>query len=775
MLRDSETGATFAPDEIGWIDFESANKVNDIKVGAYRYACDADAVIAAYAIGDGPVRTVEVTYFPQTLTWADMPDEFKAHHDRVLSGKAVWAAWNAAFDKAIWNYSAIDWPRLEPHHIIDVMAQAVASGLAPDMRMAAIQCGAERKDEAGKELIRMFCMPYQENAKTGRPIAGYATPQTHPQEWDEFCNYASNDPIAMRSVFKHTRQLPWAEWEQYWAGELINERGIGIDLKMITHAAVLAEQDRIKSRARLRTLTNNAVGSVDEVAKITKWLLSKKFPKAVKLLTKRVEEIDEETGDVVKPPKHSLTRKRVEKLIIAVREDKELPESVAEAMLEVLQIRLYGGSKTPMKFSRALQQHIDSVLMGQYVFNGAPQTGRYSSRGVQVHNLARDVVKSEPDLINALLHGCSYETFAKLGSKEAVSRKLSLLIRPALVPQPDKVFVWSDWSQIEARVLPWLAGDDPDAETRLQIFRDVDADPRVPDLYTRTASDLSGLPISEITKPLRQRGKVAELALGFMGGANALQNMAAAYGMEFDDSEAKDIVFRWREANPWAGRFADALWEAAREAHHFPDNFVPAGRVGFIFLKNYLKGSLLMRLPSGRFLTYRALKWEDVDIEDEDGEPTGEKETLLRYGRGYGRQKLWAGIFSENATQATAADILRGTLVRLEDLAALEPDFMPTRLHTHDEILTEASEDRAEEAVAALGDIMRRGFDWSEGLPIMSDETIGDYYSKDEDSYLIDTPWGRQPLYLAAEQSGVPCETIHKCRKTGTDPFQRKV
>ena len=751
MPIDQETGPTFDISEIGWLDFEAANKQEDIKAGTYKYAVTADAIIAAYAIGDGPVQTVAVDDFPQTLSAKDMPDEFMRHHQRVMKGEAVWAAWNANFDRAIWNYSMTWMPFMEPHHIIDVMAQSVASGLAADLKTAAKQTGSTHKVESGKDLINLFCVkptgkPKRSSIKVvSNPLeqllvdalkthCGLGTPKLFPELWKLFQFYAGGDIIAMRDVFLRTRQLPLREWGEYWAAESINERGIYIDQKMAAHAAHLAEEDRRNSKIELSQLTNGMVVTVDQVDKITKWL-RKSTNNSIDLLnvlTKRAEEFetDEETGEQVsvKAAKYSLTRKQVVRMIAMCQAADARP--ALKQILRVLQIRLYGGSKTPAKFARMLSQHVDGVLRGQYVFNGAAQTGRFSSKGTQVHNLARDALEHEPELIEALLSKCEYDMLARLGNDDPVARKLALLIRPTLVPDSGKVFVWSDWSQIEARVLPWLAGPyEEGALERLQIFRDVDADPSVPDLYTRTAAQLSNIPIEKVTKPIRQRGKVAELALGFMGGAAALQNMAAAYGMNIEDSEAKEVVRIWRENNQWAVNFSQALWEAARAALDTPGYFAEAGRIGFVFLKKYLGGSLLMRLPSGRLITYRAIRWEHIDVLDDDDKPTGEKKLELMFARGYGRIKLWPGLFVENATQATAACFLRGTLVRLE-----ETD-MVTRLHTHDEVLLEADEDKAIATAARLRAIMLQGFDWSEGLPLMSEETICGYYTKHEDSY----------------------------------------
>jgi len=210
--------------------------------------------------------------------------------------------------------------------------------------------------------------------------------------------------------------------------------------------------------------------------------------------------------------------------------------------------------------------------------------------------------------------------FLHLGDDTPVARKLSLLLRPAIIARPGKVFVWSDWSQIEARVLPWLADHYEGAKRRLDIFREVDADPSLPDLYTRTAAALSHCAVGDVTKAMRQRGKVAELALGFLGGVGALKAMASGYGLYLPDDEAKSIVKRWREVNSWAGDYGREIWSAVQTARDAPGVPVQAGRCWLVFLPGYLSGTLLARLPSGAYLveaTYgAAMQSRKIDVRD---------------------------------------------------------------------------------------------------------------------------------------------------------------
>jgi DNA polymerase bacteriophage-type len=1030
----------FEPAQVGYLDFETRSPTLDLRqVGAYRYATEAEAIVLSYAIGPDAEPAV-YDFKSGPLTWARAPDAVKRHHDRVMAGEAIWAAWNAGFDRAVWNYSTLDFPEMRPAHIIDVMAQATAAGLPPDLAQASRLAHGAVKLTSGRDLIKLFCLP-----------GCGGDPWRHQQEWQNFLNYACADVAALRDLFRRTLQLPAREWEEYFAMDHINERGARVDLAMVRQAAALAREDRARSAEELYKITLGAVASVDEVANMVQWLL-RVLPADIvsDTLIKRPEEVDDD-GNVTRPAKHHLTRKQVRQLIVDVTaalaggEGGSAP-ALRDA-LRLLEIRLYGGSKTPQKFLRIEQQVIDDVLFGQYVFGGAGQTGRASSRGAQVHNLARDTLPYEHQAIEALLAGADYSTMAALGDGAPVSRKLSLLIRPAFVPALGNLFVWSDWSQIEARILPWLAGD----ETRLNVFREVDADPSKPDLYTRAAAALSGIDISEVTPPIRQRGKVAELSCiagcqpvltdvglvpiedvtrqmrvwdgvgfvahdgvvfrgvkdvweyqglvatadhvvwttagpfrfdqaakgrydltqtgaggtpirlgednfaraaihktepsstlragslhrlqarmldqlnkftarplarlsslftapvgraemvgsttysseitlhqfqrskleklrcaryqvqvqerdrgwslgneasrfeprrgnrpdrqqqalrswkytifdtfaqyaqyaaqqiavrlgvptravavssvhdrtqitrgifsrrnsrtgsvgcrgeaqglahyrgkarvydivnagprhrftvsgvlvhncGFGGGANALCAMAANYGLSLSVDDAAAVVARWRENNQWCVAFWDEVYGAVIAAMRNPGMERPAGRVTYCYLPRYFGGSLICTLPSGRALTYRQIKYENVpDLDDED-RVVGYS-THLRCARGYGRIKLWRGMFVENIVQATAADFLRGTLVRLVKAG------YDVRLHTHDEILIEASERDALWIRNELRKFMCGGFPWSHGLPLASEETVAAYYTKDKSAY--ETVQGLEALSAA--------------------------
>jgi DNA polymerase len=720
-MNDRDT-PVYPLDQVCFIDFESRSSTVDLKkAGATAYACGADAIILAFAIGDEPVVVWHVADFSAPLDWQNAPKRLQHFFWDVVKGDGVFAAWNAGFDRAIWNYATTGFPEMLPHYIIDPAVQATASGLPPDLKMAARFSGAPLKDAAGADLISLFCK-----------VTATATPQSHPEDWQAFIEYAGADIEAMRGVFQYTRQLSRAELAEMWAMEKTNDRGLLIDMQMVRHAAKLAAIDKVRGNQEIFTQTRGAVSSVDEVAKITTWLLSFLPPAGRDILTERIE-LRKPDGSIKRAAKYSLERERVEALIAYVKallKDDDIPAVLLTMLIRaerVLLIRLYGGSKMPQKFEAMLHQQVGDVLYGQYRFNGAPQTGRASSRGVQIHNLPRDYLPYELEAVWSLQAGAGYDDILHLGDDTPVARKLSLLLRPAIIARPDKVFVWSDWSQIEARVLPWLADHYGGAKRRLDIFREVDADPSLPDLYTRTAAELSHCAVGDVTKAMRQRGKVAELALGFLGGVGALKAMASGYGLYLPDDEAKSIVKRWREVNSWAGDYGREIWSAVQTARDAPGVPVQAGRCWLVFLPGYLSGTLLARLPSGRHLAYRRLRIEKFDVLDDEDNVVG-AEYDLGYMRGHGKpSKLWPGIFVENFTQACAADFLRGTLVRLEQ------EGPGAVFHTHDEIGIEVRDGDQDYAMRAMHSIMVKGFDWSEGLPLMSDETSGYYYSKAED------------------------------------------
>ena len=711
----------FSTGDLIWIDFEVYGGALDLKgAGTFRYVAEAStrAIVLAYAIGNAPALTWHAD--GAILDWDNAPNDLRA----ALERSAKLAAWNASFDAAVWNYATLGFPFLAPERVIDPMVQAGVSNLPTDLESASRYLGGAGKQKDGKALIRLFC------------IEG-ANPLEYPAEWERFLAYARRDIEEMREVYRRTRPLPHEEWQQYWAFEHINRRGVTLDMPYVRRAAALTAEDAVAIGRRLNKLTGGAVTRVTQAKGIASWLHDNLADATMReILTVGVPTDDDDDDDVVEadPQELSLERDRVAR-VLAMLDAKcangGLSPDEARAH-EAATLRLYGAGASPKKFARLEAQQVDGVLRGQYRFAGAGQTGRLTSRGAQIQNLTRDVLgddgAAEGPLVGAIAKGCDYATLVAADPVDMpAARKLALIVRPAIAAGPEKLFLWSDWNAIEARITPWLAASEG-GEAVLDIYRAGDRDPSLPDNYTIAAADVFHKDVRTITRSERQIGKAVILACQYSGAVGALMSMALSYRIHLDPAEARHIVDAWRAANPWAREFWGALWDAAIGAWEIPGRITTAGRLAFVFRDDYLGGTLFMALPSGRLLTYPRPRWRDVDVLDRNGNPTGEKRTELSFRRAHGRTKLWVGTLAENATSATAADILRATATRIETNPALA--FMPIRMTTHDEILCEVDAARADEAKAILRREMLALPKWAEGLPLQSEESVCRRYTK---------------------------------------------
>ena len=727
MSRDA---LTENPDDYCFFDVETRSPEDVTLVGAYRHNTAGMVVIFTYAIGEtGEIKDWVVPDFETRLNWHDMPQDLHDFWYRARHGEAWFVAWNAAFDRLAANRGMDVYGNTGVREVltvemtIDAMAQAVRSHLPPDLLGAGASIGAKvQKDKDGKRLIKLFSDP-----------EGGGTPQSHPEDWEKFRQYARDDVGTMREIFFGTLPLSRAEWEEYWASERINDRGLPIDTEFVRAASDLAEYNAKRVKADVQRISDNELYSVNQHEKMTQWVLDRigHLSRVEKILTKeRIEGEPDADGNDTHEVKLSLERSRVEELILFLeKRDEELGLTDDEAdALDMLDVRVFGASATPRKFTKMLRQVEDGRLKGSYVFNGAAATGRFSSRGVQTHNLTRSTVAKTPDdeaeVIDTIIDLNTEDAYDKLTVDHGpVGRTLSRLIRPSITAPEGYELVWGDWSAIEARVLPWLAKSEK-AERVLDTFRTNDANPELPDIYKVTASDILkviGQPVeaADISGYQRQGyGKVPTLSLGFGGAEGALFAMATTYGIVFSDEEARTIVEAWRETNPWARRFWDTLWYTALEAMDRPMTSLQAGRVEFLYVPEYLQGTLFMFLPCGRPLLYPRIRWERREIKDKN---TGKvsKRDQLTYRRGYGRAALWYGTLAENATQGFAGSLMRRLLREIEGMAqeSRPPLLLPVG-HTHDEALGMAEIDAVPEAREFLQERMLHVPGYAEGLPL---------------------------------------------------------
>ncbi|GAF84401.1 unnamed protein product, partial [marine sediment metagenome] len=461
-------------------------------------------------------------------------------------------------------------------------------------------------------------------------------------------------------LVKATRLMTQTEHADWLVNERINQRGVKIDRELAQLAVRYAGQEQKEISKKLAALTDWTITSHTQTARIRDWLKDRLMliQDARKLML--VEKDGEQKWSV---------DKNVRAQLMALH---GLPLDVQE----LLKLTDDGNRSSVAKFQRMLDMADpeDDRVRGAFIYAGAGQTGRFSSKGLQLHNSPRKcLTPAETEDIRGLM---------KCGEViPDVMDTLAKLLRPALIPEKGNVFVVGDWSAIEARVLPWLANT-KGSEKVLDVFRSGE------DIYMHTAK--------EMNLDDRFIGKVATLALGYQGSVGAFQNMAKIYGLEMSDTEAKVIVDRWRKANQWAKTLWAKCDTAAKEAVRKPGTYHEAGR-----LRYWCHGeTLFCALPGGYSIQYPLVK-----IDQETDSKFGSRE-VVSYAKAsitpaadaeeWPRHSLYGGILVENACQAVAANILKNSLQQLDDVV----------LHCHDEIGIEVPERLATDAALNLQKVM---------------------------------------------------------------------
>lgn len=584
--------------------------------------------------------------------------------ERVANHTGQIFAHNAAFERLIfWYVLCPDYnlpePALEQFYCTAAQARAnCAPGSLEDVGRFA---GASmKKDHRGAQLVRKCCVP---------PFKHTA------QDLLDLYDYCAQDVRAMRSISNALRQLSDEELADYHVSERINDRGILVDVPLARAAQQYAAQEVVDLQASIVEITNGAVPTIRS-PRMREWVYANVDDDARAVMTD-----DEGKVTINKSTRAALLR--LDTLRLDVRE-------VIEAADDLW-------SSSVAKFMRmaALADDEDHRVRGAFVFAGGSATGRFASYGLQLHNLTRVSAKDPETLRHAIIRGHKLESGA--------ARTLKTMLRPSIMAAPGRVLINYDWSAIEARVLPWLSGQGQEV---LAAFE------RGEDQYVATARKMFN--ITEVSPDQRQQAKVAVLACGFAGGAGALQNMAKAYGLPMPDAEAKRLVNLWRSANIWAVHFWQQLDRAAMNAVRHPETPINAGRASYLSYG----GHLWYSLPSGRVLCYPNAKFDD------EGNITYSKAAWKPAADAteWPRAKLWPGLMAENLTQATAADVLRHALRRL-DAEGLE-----VIMTVHDEIVVECDAADAERVSARVHQIMCEAPDWAQDLPLAAEGGIYQRY-----------------------------------------------
>lgn len=633
----------------------------------------------------------------------EVPPEVVEH---VESGGLV-CAWNTGFDRVVWQQVAtpeLGFPKIGIDQTLDAMVQGLASNLPGSLHGAGLALKLGGKSAGGKGAMMLF-------ADCEKPM-----PEDR-QLWVDYIVYGLRDTELLRDIFNVTRPLTLEEWREYWASERINDRGVGVDLDVCRGAVRYREEEKQFIAGECERLTDGAIPRPTMTTRINDWV----YDILPHDLQDRMVKKRDEDGN---PTNLTLAKDTLLMLLEDIKQHDAPPD---DNVLEFLELLQHGRASSSVKFEKMLNQSCDGRLLGSYTFNGAGQTGRYSSRGIQIHNLPRDKLKDELKLLDMIADGCPIEDIRAFGS---VNHVLSRLIRPTLIAEEGNTFIWGDWSAIEARVLPWLANTRKARQTVLVPFEEgkdlyvlnaAKIFNRDPDLMLELvqAAEERDNPSDEMLTAAKQRqaGKVAVLALGFGGSVGAYRAMARGYGLRTNNKEAKYIVDGWREANTWAKSFWYGTLNAAKKAIKNPGVYQTSGRLRYVFNSDLMGGTLLCFMPDGRPLAYPMAKL----VEEEN--KFGKTVEAISYLNKSTRHTLWYGILVENPVQGYAASLLRDLLVRLD-----EHDC--TVFHTHDEAGLEVPMRQQNYWVEKLGEMMEDAPAHAAGLPLKADIKSDVWYHK---------------------------------------------
>lgn len=642
-------------------DIETYSSVDLIKSGVYAYveAPDFEVLLFAYAFDDEPVQVVDfinMESLPQNVRSAlfepsILKTAFNANFER-----ACLAEWfGCAMPPEQWSCTAVMARELGlPGRLEDVGA---VIGLSED----------KQKSKEGKALISFFskpCKPTKVNGQRSRNL-----PEHAPEKWKAFIEYNRQDVVAERSIRQKLSKFSIVTTEQpLWClDQKINDRGVMIDLPFVRRAIELDAQNKEGLMAEAVDLTGLANPKSD--TQLKRW-------------------ITEKTGIVI----DSLEKSKIA----------DVRDSIDnEDALRALDLRA-GLSKTSNGKYSAMDRAVcrDGRIRGMTQFYGANRTGRWGGRIVQPQNLPQNKMPDEDlDLARRLVRTGDFETLECLFDN--LPFVLSQLIRTAFIPRPGYRFIVADFSAIEARVIAWLAGE----QWRMDVFN---GDGKI---YEASAERMFKLPPGSVGKgdPMRQKGKIAELALGFGGSVGALIKMGAL-SVGLTESELKPLVNRWRAANQAITRF---WWSTGGHMEKCISTRAPQSLAKGIAMR--MQGSIMrLRLPGGRELSYvkPRLTGEGITYEG----------TIQTTGR-WGRVETYGPKIVENIVQATARDCLAEAITRCEQ------NGYPVVFHVHDEVILEVPVNRG--SIREIKELLGTSIPWAPGLPAPVDAYECNYYKKD--------------------------------------------
>lgn len=660
------------------IDIETRSSVDIAKAGVYKYAQSPDfqILLFAYQLGEDPVEIIDFT------EGKTLPEELVS---ALKDPKVIKHAYNAAFEWYCLNRAGFETP-------IDqwrcTMAHGLYCGYTAGLDATGKAMGLpqdKQKLATGKALIRYFCVPCKPTKSNGNRT--WNQPWHDPEKWDLFKEYCCQDVVTERTILTRLKQFPMPEKEQkQWQMDIqMNAYGVRVDTELIEGALYIdgiSTQELTDEAIRLTGLSNP-----NSAAQLVPWLNAHS----------RKQEAD---PDVFRDIQKATVTEALEK-----------PEDLPEEVLQMLKIRQQLG-KTSIKKYVAMDtaKGEGDRVRGLTQYYGANRTGRWAGRLVQMQNLPRNYIKTL-DYARKVVKAKNYSGLKLLYGN--VPDTLSQLIRTAFIPSEGHKFVVADFSAIEARVIAWLAGE--------QWVNEVFATHGK--IYEATASQMFGVPVDRIAKDnpeyaLRQKGKVATLALGYQGGTAALIAMGALQ-MGLTEEELPDIVQRWRQANP---RIKDLWYAVENAALAVMQTAQPQAIYGLVFALEgdllYGQSFLTVKLPSGRKLYYP----KPFLKENQFGKLALHYYTVGQQSRKWEVASTYGGKMTENIVQAVARDCLAVTLERIEE------KHLQVVFHVHDEVIIDAP---METTVDEICDLMAEPIPWAPGLILKGAGFESNYYMKD--------------------------------------------
>lgn len=644
------------------IDIETFSSVDLTKAGVYRYAESADfeILLFAYAIDGGEVEVVDVACGERIPK--DIIDALTDKNVRKF-------AFNAQFERVCLSrfLGMGNGEYISPDSWYCTMVWSATLGLPLSLEKVGAVLGLEKqKLTVGKDLIRYFCKPCEPTAING------GRRRNHPyhayDKWAQFKEYNKRDVETEMQIQARLGAFPVSdtEWDNYHLDQRINDYGIALDTDFVDHAIACDAVTTTKNTERTKALTG--VDNPNSPAQLKAWLV--------------------EQGQTIE----NLSKAEVARLL----------KDASGNVEEILRLRQELAKSSIKKYvAMKIVVNADDRARGLIQFYGAARTGRFSGRNIQVQNLPQNHLNDLPKAREMVRNEACTAIEETYGN---IPNVLSELIRTAFVPKEGHRFIVSDFSAIEARVLAWYAGE----AWRLDVFREGG------DIYCASASQMFGIPVVKngVNGHLRQKGKIAELALGYGGSVGALKAMGAV-AMGIKEDELQGLVTAWRGANPNITKF---WWKVDRAVKYVVANKASYECYGLTF--SYEKGILFIRLPSGRRLAYVRPR---MGINGFGGE-------CVTY-EGVGASKKWERIesygpkFVENIVQATARDIL------VEAMQRLDKKGFAITMHVHDEVVLEVPFGVSN--VKECCQIMSINPEWAQGLPLNAEGYECEFYKKE--------------------------------------------